>query len=109
MDSEKIINGAVKFILAFGLTLFLLIKGWLGSSVKVEIDGRSVVFYKVYQVEDDPRENYFFKKRLYREEDIAAYVQRIGGILYYLSEEKRLCPESEASYVAVKLENAEKK
>ncbi len=109
MDSEKVIGGAVKIILTFGLTIFLLIKGWLGSYECVEINGHPVTFYKVYQVEDDPKENFFFKKRLYSEEDILAYAHKIGGVLYFLTEDMELCTEEEASYVAIKIKNEEEK
>ncbi len=109
MDSDKLISGTIRFILASGLTVFLLIKGWVGSYERVEIEGQKVTFYRAHVVEDDPRENFFFKKRLYDPGDVKAFVNRIGGEVYYLSESMALCKEEDASFVAVRLKNDKKK
>jgi len=103
MDKDKLIGGVIKCVLAFGLTIFLIIKGWVQSYENIEIDGHKVTFYRVYEVDEDPHENFFFKKRLYKKNEVRAFVNSIGASMYFLNEEFQICDEDESSYVAVRL------
>ena len=103
MDKEQLINGTIKFVLAFGLTVFLLVKGWMHSYEKVVIAGEPVTFYRVYEVEEAPKENFFFKKRIYNPLEVKAFAEKIDAELFYLSEKMELCAEETASFVAVKV------
>jgi len=103
MDSEKLINGGIKFILVFSLTGFLLVKSWMGSYEKIVIDNQKVTFYRAYSVEENLDENVFFKTGIYAPGDVVKFVEKIGGDLFFLNEKKELCTEEKASYVAIRV------
>ncbi len=109
MDSDKVISGAIKFILAFGLTAFLVVKGYMNSYERIEIDGKKITFYRVHVVDEEPKENFFFKKRLYDPKEVREFVYKINGEMFFLGEGKKLCAEEDAVYVAVKLSHEQKK
>lgn len=103
MDSEKLINGGIKFILVFGLTGFLLVKGWMGSYENIVIGNQKVTFYRAYSVEENLDENVFFKTGIYAPGDVVKFVEKIDGELFFLNEKKELCKEAEASFVAIRV------
>lgn len=108
MNHDNLINGTIKFVLAFGITLFLLVKGALDSNMTVQIDGEKVKFSRVYVIEDEPKNNIFIERSSYNLEEVKKFAGDIGARLYFMDKEKKECEEKEAFYLALKIKNETK-
>jgi len=108
MNHENVINGTIKFVLAFGITAFLLIKGALDSNMTVQIDGEKVKFSKVYVIEDEPQKNLFVERGAYNIEEVKKFASDIGAKLYFMDKEKKECEEEKAFYLALRIKNETK-